>query len=223
MINKLILSALILTTFFQKGFASGTPINSDIKEVTVFLHGAQVTRQAQFSLTAGTSELVFEGLSNDIDENSIEVKGSGSGVIMSVNYRINYIRLKQKSSDEKHLQGMLDSAKLKLEGIQNEIASLTQQLDLMAANYKLGVNEKSNFIEDIDDWADLYKKRTTDIRNKISRLRIAERDAVSNMKNVQEQVDATQAANKVPSGEVIVKVSAANSGVVYFTLRYFVQ
>ena len=49
--------------------------NSTIKSVTVFLNGAQIQRNASnVNIPSGVSEVVFSGLSNDINQQSIQVK-----------------------------------------------------------------------------------------------------------------------------------------------------
>ncbi|MEM9024414.1 MAG: DUF4140 domain-containing protein, partial [Bacteroidota bacterium] len=61
-------------------------MTSQIKEVTVFLNGAQVKRTASRTIPSGTHYLKFTGLSTQIDPNSIQVNGRGSATILSVSH-----------------------------------------------------------------------------------------------------------------------------------------
>ena len=60
------------------------PVKSEIREVTVFLAGAQVTRTASVNIEEGTQILVFGGLPQNLKEESIQVKGTGNFTILSV-------------------------------------------------------------------------------------------------------------------------------------------
>lgn len=65
---KNILSSIILGGIFLSVSAQSTqkPVESTVKKVTVFLNGAQITRQVEnFPLTNGRNELVFKGISSN--------------------------------------------------------------------------------------------------------------------------------------------------------------
>ena len=63
---------------------------STLNEVTVYLNGAQITRTAQIVVSNGTTEFVFNNLSPNIQENSIQISGLNNATILSINYGINY-------------------------------------------------------------------------------------------------------------------------------------
>ncbi|MCC7331097.1 MAG: mucoidy inhibitor MuiA family protein [Flavobacteriales bacterium] len=67
---------------------SVTKLNSKINKVTVFLNGAQITREADFSFSKGVSEFVFDSLSYGINNNSIQVSGKGKFIILDTKYRV---------------------------------------------------------------------------------------------------------------------------------------
>ncbi|MFT5847532.1 DUF4140 domain-containing protein [Psychroserpens sp.] len=64
---------------------------STLKEVTVYLSGAQIKRTATIKLLKGTTTFVFNKLSPNIQENSIQIYGLKSASILSVNFGINYL------------------------------------------------------------------------------------------------------------------------------------
>ena len=59
-------------------------VTSQIKQVTVFLSGAQVERTADADLPKGTVRLVFAGLSAEVDPASVQVHGTGRFTLLSV-------------------------------------------------------------------------------------------------------------------------------------------
>ena len=47
-------------------------VKSKVENVTVFLSGAQVHRKGRFELKKGTNKVIFEGISPNINRNSIQ-------------------------------------------------------------------------------------------------------------------------------------------------------
>jgi hypothetical protein len=52
-------------------------IDSKIENVTVFVNGGQVARSATASIPKGKSEVIFKGLTPNLDGKSLLVKGEG--------------------------------------------------------------------------------------------------------------------------------------------------
>jgi len=82
-------------------------VASRITEARVFLAGAQVTRTAATTLPAGSSTLVFTGLAQDLDPQSIQVTGKGGYSILSVNHRMNYLTESPKKKEIEELQARM--------------------------------------------------------------------------------------------------------------------
>ena len=65
-------------------------VSSKINNVTVFLQGAQVQRKGKFKIDKGITKIIFEGMTQQFDKNSIQVKGKGSFIILDVSSTIFY-------------------------------------------------------------------------------------------------------------------------------------
>ncbi|MBL7984891.1 MAG: DUF4140 domain-containing protein, partial [Flavobacteriales bacterium] len=79
--------------------AKEQPVTSKVSAAKVFLSGAQVSRAASASISAGSTTLIFTGLSQNIDAQSIQVNGKGGFSILSVNHRINYLSESPKKKE----------------------------------------------------------------------------------------------------------------------------
>jgi uncharacterized protein (TIGR02231 family) len=64
--------------------------NTKIKKVTVFLNGAQLLREGNFTVQSGVSEIVFNGVSPYVDANSLQARGVGEFTILDVKYNVFY-------------------------------------------------------------------------------------------------------------------------------------
>jgi len=65
-------------------------VSSKINNVTVFLQGAQVQRKGKFKIDKGITKIIFEGMTQQFDKNSIQVKGKGSFIILDVSSTVFY-------------------------------------------------------------------------------------------------------------------------------------
>src|SRR5665647_449034 len=92
-------------------------ITSQIKEVTVFLQGAQISRQARINITKGTSTLIFRELPVNIDPQSIQARGEGNFVILSLLHQVNYLAGAHKTAG---IQALQDTLKM----LENQLAEV---------------------------------------------------------------------------------------------------
>lgn len=65
----------LFVLFSVVGYSNERKTPSSIKNVIVYLSGAQITREATVTLQPGINEIVFTELSPLINENSIQVSG----------------------------------------------------------------------------------------------------------------------------------------------------
>ena len=107
-----ILLALFFLSVSSKGDDAVKSVNnSTIKNVKIFLSGAQVNRNTKVNVGAGQSVLAIEGLSSAIDASSISVTGTGNAMIMGVSFRLDYLKDIAKTPEMKLLQDSLDLLK----------------------------------------------------------------------------------------------------------------
>ena len=85
--NKVVLVvALLISTIASAQKA----VDSKITDVTVFLNRAQVTRIVKTRVDAGKSDLVLQGLTSDLDTESIQVSAKGNFTILGIVHQQNF-------------------------------------------------------------------------------------------------------------------------------------
>ena len=86
---KKIFTSIIIIAIAHSSFAANeSMVNSKVKNVTVFLNGAQVFRNASINLKKGITDIVFDSISSNINANSIQVKGKGNYIILDTKYKV---------------------------------------------------------------------------------------------------------------------------------------
>ncbi|MBP9081406.1 MAG: DUF4140 domain-containing protein, partial [Flavobacteriales bacterium] len=85
-VRSLLFLGLLCTTLTVIAGSNETNVPSKLTAAKVFLQGAQVTRTASTSLPPGNSTIIFTGLAQFLDPQSIQITGKGGYTILSVNH-----------------------------------------------------------------------------------------------------------------------------------------
>ncbi|PKR81055.1 hypothetical protein CW751_06670 [Brumimicrobium salinarum] len=117
-------------------FAEEVIIDSKIKNVTVFLKGAQVNREAKFSVNAGVHQIIVSGVSQFVDPQSIQIKGTNGIIILDSKFTRYY-----SSPGSKTVSKLPKSVQLKINAVEDslsyiafEISNLDSELEVLKAS-----------------------------------------------------------------------------------------
>ncbi|HEY1023074.1 MAG TPA: DUF4140 domain-containing protein, partial [Flavisolibacter sp.] len=81
------------------------PVESTIAGVTVFASGAQILRTANTSVLPGRTEVIFSGLSNQLEQQSLQLKANANITLLSVQAIRDFSSQRKLEADER---GLLD-------------------------------------------------------------------------------------------------------------------
>ena len=124
--------AFTICTILQMN-ASVTINDSKVMDVTVYRNYAKETRVGSASIPEGNSEVIITNVTNDIDENSIQVGCKGNLKIMSVFTRLNYITEPNKNANPTKVKVWQDSVKI----LQKKMAFLLKQKEVYETSIKI--------------------------------------------------------------------------------------
>ena len=88
--NLILPIALLLLSAYNSRAEDETIIKSKISKVTVYTQGAQIQRDASYTVSKGISTIVIEGISPNIDPNSLQVQATGDIILLDSKYTIFY-------------------------------------------------------------------------------------------------------------------------------------
>lgn len=180
--KSIILFSLFISSFFiLKAEEVKTPVKSEITEVTVFSNNAQVFRTASINVPVGQTTFVLSGLSQFIDPSSIQVKGTGDYIILSVSNQMNYLNQQEKSKEVKTLEDSLEIYSDKLAYQQGLTEVYTAEKNMIIANQSIGGSNTGIKMDDLKAASDFFRTRLSDIKLK-------ELDIKSKTKIIQEKV-----------------------------------
>lgn len=195
--------------------------DSEIKDVTVFLSGAEIHRTAKVSLNSGSNVITFDQLSPYINPNSIQVKAKNKGVtIVSVNHQANY--LKDSKNDAK------------LEAINDSIEDLSLKRDIRLGHEKVYQEEKSLLLtnksmkgdnmnvdpEDLMDMADFFRERLLELETKLLDIKLQLKEINEDLSRLNNQRAMLQQGTTKNTKEIIVNASSTAKATVTFEITY---
>ncbi len=221
--KKALLFCLSIPVFVNAQTPKTVNLTSKIEHVTVFFNGAQVERSASGPLSIGRSEIVFRGLTAQLDERSVQVSGDGDFTLLSVSQRTDFAANASKDA----LEDLSKQQEVLLERItleQNQLTVIQQEETILQRNQVqlVGVQNSTLKLEDLKQMIDFQRVRFNDLLNK--RLEISK--DLSNLNDklaiVQLQMEEQRRSKTVATKEIVVLVEAKTEASARFTLSYIV-
>ncbi len=218
----LIFSAAISLASFTFAGNDPIPVKSEIREVTVFLSGAQVTRTGSVNFEEGTQVLIFGGLPQNLNEESIQVKGTGNFTILSVSHQLNYLVPREKTTEIKFLEDSLENLKKQVNLEQAILKVYQEEENLLLANKQLGGQNTGVKVDELKAALELYRSRLTETAKLKLKSNLSIASLNEKMTRITNQLNTLNASNS-PTGEVLVSISSHSAGTASLSLSYLVQ
>lgn len=217
-----ILPLLFLLTQVSSQTFKEKDVRTEIKEVTVFLNGAQVFESGNTAIPAGKTLLKIKNLSPYLDEKSIRVKADGDFTILSVNHKLNYLRelIKDLKTDSlRNLSVQMESTVVR-ENARLDV--LKEKQSLLNENKNLGGQTSGATIAQLKQAIEFYENEISKIKEE--EIKINERIASTRRERgkVEQQLKELSEKNPLPSSEIEIRVSAESQINTKINLTYLV-
>lgn len=196
---------------------------SPVSHVTVFRQGAQLTGDIPVSVQPGTVDFVAGGLSPYIDPNSIQVRGEGDFMIMGVSHRNNYLESPAEAASIKELRGRIEALELKIEDEKTAMAVLQEKELFLKSNYDVVTNKSAITPEQLRALIDIYSANTESVKSALLKNGRIIRDYEKEKQQLEKQLSGYIDKSKMPTGEIVVTVTAARPSSGRLRLSYVVM
>lgn len=200
-----------------------TSLSTNLKGVTIYSNGAQVTREKNVALKAGEQTVSFTGLSPYLDRNSLQVKAKGGVTVLGVSQH--YIRPDSTmlSDQLKAASRDIDEATRRLSELQAQRTVLKSQLQMVEANCNIGSRTAVTPLNDIKLLNKYYYEEMMDINKKLIALDTEEEKANADLARYNVIADSIAGIKLKRITVVDVKVDAKVQTSALFTLQYYVS
>lgn len=204
-------------------FGNDKKISSKIKEVTVYLGGAHVTRTAECNLPYGRSEIILTGLSTKIDESSIQISGLRTASILSMSYDINYLVKEGENTESLMLQQKIDAEELQIALLKNRISGLEEEEQIIRSNRSLGNRVESLNLDKIKEVSMYYRQRITAIKDEIFKTNQKINSLHLEIRKIQKQLEEMNNLPEKEQGEIKIKFDSQVASRFKLTVSYQVS
>ncbi|MFD2585525.1 mucoidy inhibitor MuiA family protein [Croceitalea marina] len=218
---KKLVQILFLLPYFV--FANEVKIPSKIKEVTVYLSGAQITRNANCKLESGTSEVIFTGLSHKIEESSIQVSGLAVVSILAMSYDINYLDKSESHPKTTLLENEIERITSEVTFLRNQIVGLEEEEKVITTNRLVSADNQALDLQKIKEISQYYRERITAIKNEVFKINLEINQHNKDLRDIQNQLAEANKSPALPQGELRIKFDAPIATTLNIQLAYQVQ
>lgn len=218
-LNKLIF-AVVLATFCSNAFSNEIVKTERIQKVIVFRNGAQIESKISQTIDKGDHLIIVDELPNSLDENSVQVSGEGEFTIISVESKTGSNDLKQKSKAYKSLLDSIEYYDMLIDMDNIKKYAVDQEESLLISNKNISSKQAADVV-DIEDLAELYRRRLPELKKESYRLEKLIRDNTNKLAAFRQQLAERQAGKN--NKQIWIRVSLAQAQNVRITLKYLVR
>jgi hypothetical protein len=222
--KRLLFSFFLLGTVLQAPAQElkETTLTSQIKEVTLFLSGAQVFETATGSFPAGESVLLVKGLSPYLDEKSIQLKGQGNFTIQAVNKRMDFLSEKEVGAKVAAFEAQIEAIQKSQTLAQNRLQVLANKASLLSANKDLGSSQSGPSMAELRAALDFFDAELTKITGEELQVKSKISEGDRELERLQNQISAMRESQNKSTAEIRIRVKAAVAGQGTFQINYLV-
>ena len=196
---------------------------SQLKSVTVYRSGAELTHSAFAELKKGNNELVIDNISNTIDINSIQIKSASAVTVMGIEFSNNYLVSTEKSVHSKFLQDSLEHIQRESKKINDAIINANDLIEVLKANRDIKGSQNGLSVAELIKLMDYYKIKLQELQTEISQLQERKKKTDETIVALKNQLQEEQRKNVSTAGRLILQLSVAITGKYDFLISYIAQ
>lgn len=138
---------------------------TSIREVTIFSSGAQIQRNATVAIQPGRSEIIFSGLSNQLQQQSVQLKADANITLLSVQAVKDYFSQRKIEQDEKTLVDRKAELNEKLDSDTRMLQVYKSEEQMLLKNQSIA-GQNGVRADELKQALDLQRQRLTEVYQK---------------------------------------------------------
>jgi hypothetical protein len=217
-----IASLFFLLILSQFAGAANDPIKvtSFLKIVTVYRSGAEMQHNANAQLQQGANELTIEGISNNIDINSIQINCAAAVTLMGVEFSNNYLVTPEGGQSIQLLKDSAEKITKEIEKIQVQVATINDLLGVLKANKDIKGAQTGLSVAELIKLMDYYKSKSNELQQDLRQQNEKQKKWDEALAKINKQIAEEEKKNNRNTGRINLQLSAAVGGKYDFTISY---
>ncbi len=216
----IVILCLILSIFSARAGNEKIVVPSLLKQATVYRVGAELVHTAKANLSQGTIELIIDGISSQVDLNSIQIGTEGKITILSVEFSTEYLKPLIKTTSIKKLEDSLELVNKELNKVLVQLKTGKELLELLKANRLIGGTQTGLSVAELIKMMEYYKTKTLELENEQSVYREKESKFNETIGKIRMQINEEEQKNSKSSGKLLLQVLSPLAGTYNFTVSY---
>lgn len=198
-------------------------IPSRINKVTVFQKGAQIERLASQTLQPGKYTLVFNGLSSQLEDQSIQLKAEGKITVLSVTRQQNFIKQQQVNDQIKEQEQQQQDWIEKIAAEDNLKSVLDQEEQLLLKNQQIKGEQATLKATELKEAADFQRNRLTTLYKERSDVLARKARLQASLQKTVQQLTALHQKKDLSTSDILATVEIKEAGTIKFKLSYLIK
>lgn len=193
------------------------------ERVTLFASGAQVTRTGEAMLPAGTSEVVFTGLSPYLDEKSLQVAAKGDFTVTAVNRRCNYTDSVAWTARKSEIEAAYREIDRENDALDDAQGVAAAEIEMLHTNCSVAGRTEATSLAAIRELTDYYTARLEKLKGRLREIAQKKQELKARRTALAQEMKQLGGRPKKPMSEVVVRIDARKACRASFTLNYYVK
>ncbi len=206
------------------GAQGGKTAPSKLTEATVFFRGAELVHTASAALARGENEVSVEGLSPVIDAASLKIAATGSVVVSSYEFSVDFLSSgKEPSAVVKKLEDSVAIYKASIEKNEIDLKVNTNMIAYLQAGISKNVSgsEKGLATEELVKTMDYYKTKSIELETQQGTLTRKKEQLNTSLRRVQSQLSQETRKGSKNTGVLKLILSSPSALTSNFTITYY--
>jgi len=212
----------IVLSFSIHALATDGPlvVPSSLKTVTVYRSGAELIHNTSVQLSQGNEELVIEGISNNIDINSVQINCPSAVTIMGVEFSNNFLVMPEATARIKFLQDSAEIVQKEIEKANVQVQTTTDLLEVLKSNRDIKGQQTGLSVAELIKLMDYYKNKSTELQNELSQQKARQKKLGDLLLKIKVQINEEENKNTKIAGRLKLQLSVATAGKYDFVVSY---
>jgi hypothetical protein len=198
-------------------------VHSQLHEVTLFFHGAELTHSANALLTKGENEILIDGLSPTIDRNSLKIKTTGGAVVSAYEFSVDYLTDPNTTPIVRQLTDSINFYTKKLQQIKVDTEINRQLIDLLKNGTTKNVSgsESGMSFDELVKTMDYYRTKSVELESVSVENEEKKTTCETEIKRLKAQLNSETIKNNRTAGRLRILLNAPIAVNSRFTISYF--
>lgn len=214
---------LILPFAISAQTTKRTTVETKMERVTVFLKGAQVKRTGKQMINTGKQEIVFRGISTDIEKNSVQVKADGKLMVLSVKVQRDFLNEQEIRDEIKDLQTKHEQLTDKKALTQKMLEVFKQEESMLIKNQQITGTTTTLKPEELRQSLEFQRARLTEVLKKQLELGKEIEAIEKDQSKIAGQLRELNQKKDLSTNEILLYADVKETAMVPFEITYLVK